>query len=135
MMVTPSGIYIDNSAGTGGLAISAQGKPPLKLNALTHPDHLTLSPMWYKWRLTYVSGEDFKRVFLKPYSAREDAQSFYDRRIMSYVPAFAKTGINEIRNSIYQRLLDITRSTTSQSYNQAVLGKNGGVDQKGGGVD
>ena len=129
-MVTPSGIFVDNST-AGGLAISKTKGPPIKINAVTHPDHLTLSPMWYKWRLCYVSGEDFKRVFLKRYSTREDDQSFYDRRILSYVPAFAKVGINEIRNSIYQRLCDITRITTSNSYNSAVAGQYGGVDRKG----
>lgn len=96
-----------------------------------HPMFNTLSPYWLKWRLTYEGGEEFKRRYLKRFSNREDFNQFLDRREMSYVPAFAKIGINEIRNSIFQRLNDITRVTTSQSYNDAVEGKNGGVDRRG----
>jgi hypothetical protein len=55
--------------------------------------------------------------------------------MMTYVPAFAKTGINEIRNAIYQRMADITRVTTSKTYNQAVSGIDGGVDRKGSTMD
>ncbi|MDE1830166.1 MAG: hypothetical protein KGI25_07570 [Thaumarchaeota archaeon] len=104
---------------------------PKNVHEITHPEYVTLSPWWYKWRLTYVGGEDFKRVYLKKYSAREDPNMFIERKEMTYIPAFAKTGINEIRNAIYQRLTDITRVTTSTTYNNAVAGKNGGVDRNG----
>jgi hypothetical protein len=127
-MTSSSGIL--STDGTAAETGFSRNKP-VKINAITHPDYISLNPYWMKWRICYVGGEEFKRIFLKPFSSKEDANNFLTRRTMTYVPAFAKTGINEIRNSIYQRLTDINRVTTSKTYNEAVVGKSGGVDRRG----
>ena len=50
---------------------------------------------------------------------------------MSYAPAFAKAAINDVKNSIFQRMQDIVRIGGSETYQNAVQGKGGGVDLKG----
>ena len=50
---------------------------------------------------------------------------------MSYNPAFAKSAIEEIKNSIFQRLGDITREGGSLTYNLSIDGIDGGVDLLG----
>ena len=125
-------IYSPQFPGIPGAALG--GRPirkPSNISELTHPDHLFMSTMWYKWRLCYESGLLFKNIYMKMYSAREDANEFLLRREMSYIPAFAKSGINEVRNMIAQRLHGITRTTTSDSYNECMEGCNGGVDRRG----
>ncbi|MDE1971206.1 MAG: hypothetical protein KGI50_06570 [Patescibacteria group bacterium] len=118
---------------TRKLGTSIDGaRPNVKVSEITHPEHLALSQLWLKWRLTYEGGEPFKLRYLRPFSSREDFNSFYYRRMMSYVPAFAKTGINEIRNSISHRLGDVIRQSSSKTYQEAVEGLKGGVDRKGG---
>ncbi len=99
-----------------------------KICDIIHPEYLAYMRLWYKWRLTYEGGDAFKCEYLKKYSTRE--QNFENRKEMTFVPAFAKTGINEIRNSITNRLKDIVRQTTSKSYLDAIVGKAGGVDRK-----
>lgn len=102
----------------------------VKVVDLKHPQYSQASLLWRKWRLAYEGGDMFKRSYLKKYSKREDENDFAERMSMSYIPAFAKSGINEIRDSIYRRMYDITRQTTSETYNTAIEGKNGGVDRK-----
>jgi hypothetical protein len=98
---------------------------------ITHPFYTTHEDDWFKWRLTYEGGEQFKNQYLKQFSNSEDKQDFIERRDISYVPAFAKVAIIEIRNSIYQRLTDIIRSGGSESYQQATKGEINGVDRLG----
>lgn len=118
--------------GVPGAALGGQPvRKPSNIADLTHPDHLFLSTMWYKWRMCYESGLLFKNIYLQKYSPREDANEFLLRREMSYIPAFAKSGINEVRNLIAQRLKDICRITTSDSYNNCIEGCEGGVDRRG----
>src|SRR5690606_448641 len=65
------------------------------------------------------------------HSNREDNSDFCERKDMSYVPSFAKAAINDVKNSIYQRMIDIVRVGGDESYNDAVAGKAGGVDLRG----
>jgi hypothetical protein len=100
-------------------------------NALTHPDYLASLNDWTKWRYTYKGGSSFIEKYLQKFTNREDHQDYLDRKSITYCPAFAKAGIEEVKNSIYQRMSDITRVEGSESYTQAVNGKGGGVDLKG----
>jgi hypothetical protein len=53
-------------------------------------------------------------------SSRESTEDFKARREMTFCPGFAAAGINEVKNSIFQRLSDITRIGGSQSYQDAI---------------
>ena len=86
---------------------------------------------WQVWRAVYDGGQQFRDEYLQQFSDREDTFDFEARRNMTPIPTFAKTAINEVRNSIFQRLVDIMRSGGSQSYRRAVEGLDGGVDRRG----
>lgn len=96
-----------------------------------HPEYLNFSGDWIKWRLTYKGGEDFLDTYLERFSKRETKADFQRRREMTPTPTFAKTAINDIRNSIFQRLSDVVRSGGSLSYQKAVAGEEQGVDLRG----
>lgn len=84
-----------------------------------------------KWRLTYRGGRHFIDRYLQKHSTRETEEDFIARRSATYCPAFAKAEVNNVKNSIYQRMVDIVRETNCPSYNTAITGKNGGVDKNG----
>lgn len=69
--------------------------------------------------------------YLKKFGRREDDQDFRDRLAVSYVPAFAKTAVNEVRNSLFQRMQDVSRHGGPASYVDALEGQTGGVDLLG----
>jgi len=96
-----------------------------------YPRYVTYATEWLKWRLTYNGGVEFRDHFLKEFSNREDKNEFNARRGMTPIPTHAKAVVNEIRTSIFQRMVDITRSQGSPSYRQAIAGLNGGVDNRG----
>ena len=70
-------------------------------------------------------------MYLKKFSKREDDLDFNDRLEMTPIPAFARLAINDVRNSIFQRMRDITRRGGSSSYQSAVAGLDLGVDKRG----
>lgn len=96
-----------------------------------HPTLLSTQTDWEKWRLTYNGGEAFRNQYLKKYTARESNEDFTNRRDITPIPTFAKSAINDIRNSIFQRMRDIIRRGGSTSYREAVNGLNRGVDNRG----
>lgn len=96
-----------------------------------HPSYLSGFLDWEKWRLTFEGGDAFRDKYLEKFSTREDPNDFLTRKRLTPIPAFAKSAINKIRNSIFQRLRDISRSGGSEKYRQAISGKNGGVDRHG----
>lgn len=81
-----------------------------------------------KFRLTFEGGERFKEKYLKTFSSREPATDFEVRKSITYVPAFAKTAIYEITNSIFSRLPDVVRLNGTESYKNILRGDEGGVD-------
>lgn len=99
--------------------------------SIMHPDYRVLVTDYNKWRLTYQAGRRFINAYLKRHSRRETSQEFVERRSMTYCPAFAKAAINEVKNSIYQRLCDIKRIGGDTTYIDAVQGRQGGVDLHG----
>lgn len=53
---------------------------------------------------------------------------YRERRCVTYCPAFAKAALNDVKNSIFQRMIDITREGGPRSYQYSITGENGGVD-------
>lgn len=100
----------------------------MKITESVHPTYLANMDNWSKWRLTYDAGELFIDQYLKRYSAREDATTFQKRREMTYIPAFAKAAVNDVKNAIFQRGADIRRVGGSSTYQQAINGQLNGVD-------
>jgi hypothetical protein len=96
-----------------------------------HPDYLLRMADWEKWRLSYEGGEIFRGRYLERFTHREDEKDFESRRKMTPIPGFAKTAINDIRNSIFQRMGDVVRSGGSDSYQKAIRGLDLGVDRRG----
>jgi hypothetical protein len=50
---------------------------------------------------------------------------------MSPLPTFAKSAINDVRNAIYQPMIDIVRRDGSEAYLNSVSGKEMGIDRRG----
>lgn len=96
-----------------------------------HPRYEGDSTNWYKWRLTYEGGRDFVNKYLERYSSREDENEFLLRKKITYCPAHAKAAIMEIKNSIFERMSDVTRLEGPESYQKSVNGMEGGVDFAG----
>ena len=100
--------------------------PVHRFRAVVFPHQLVVQP---------PRGKTFIDAYLQEYSDHEDTEDFNRRRNISYCPAFAKSAINDIKNSIFQRITDIARLGGSRSYQDACLGLNGGVDRRGRNMD
>lgn len=96
-----------------------------------HPNYASNMGDWEKWRLTYDGGDAFRERYLKKMSTRETHEDFRSRKELTPVPAFAKAAVNDIRNSIFQRMRDIIRIDGSTSYSASIEGRLGGVDRRG----
>lgn len=103
----------------------------LKLESMRHPEWRENIQDWKRWRLAYEGGRAFINQYLAQFSKREDLGEFKARKEMTYCPRFAGAAIDDVKNSIYQRMTDIARIGGDQSYQQAIAGKNGGVDLEG----
>lgn len=99
--------------------------------AIRHPDYLKNEMYWEEWRETYEGGPQFVLRNLKKFSARETEMDFRDRKFYTPIPSYAKAAVNDIRNSIFQRLRDVHRRGGSENYMRATTGEIGGVDNKG----
>ena len=97
---------------------------------IVHPEHTACAEDWRKWRLTYEGGDAYIEEYLRKFR-REKWSQFYERRFMTYVPPFAKEGVNEVKNAVFQRLGDVTRTASGGSYVDSCKGLNGGVDRRG----
>ncbi len=95
---------------------------------IRHPEYVALVEAWSKWRLTYTGGDEFIDAYLKQYTTRETFEDFTFRKNITYLPAFAKAAIEEIRKAINTRANDIRRVGGSTSYKDAICGLSGGVD-------
>jgi hypothetical protein len=102
-----------------------------KLIQSRHYDYISNMADWEKYRLTYRGGEEYRRRYLKKFSAREDDADFSMRASMTPIPTFAKAAVKDIRNAIYQRLRDIVRVNGTKSYMEATTGDRDGVDLLG----
>jgi len=95
------------------------------------PGYFLAAPNWLKYRLVYAGGEDFRSEYLQQFTSRETTSQFNNRRNITPIPSFAKAAVNEIRNSIYQPMIDIVRRDGSEAYLNAITGKDMGVDLRG----
>ena len=102
----------------------------MNISDMTHPDYDANVELWKKWRLVYKGGKDFIDTYLKKFSNREDATDFSTRKEITYCPAHAKSTVNEVKNSIFQRMVDVSRVGGPKSYQNKIQGLNGGVDQE-----
>lgn len=102
-----------------------------KISTIRHPDYISLVDDWNKWRLVYEGGRRFIEGFLEKYNERETETAFDSRKKLTCCPAHAKAAVNDIKNSIFQRMVDISRKGGSKTYIDAVTGNNLGVDLLG----
>src|SRR5581483_6783238 len=98
---------------------------------IQHPKYSLKIREWYKWRLSWQTGPQYIEQYLKPFSKREGAEEFQARKQMTYIPAFAKASVKEVVDSIYQRMIDVTRVGGDDTYQKACEGTDGGVDLMG----
>ncbi len=102
-----------------------------KIAEVRHPDYLEMRWRWDRWRRTYEAGHKFKDYYLVKFSERENPKEFNHRKNITYVPAFAKAAINDIKNAVFQRMHDIVRIGGPDTYQDAMMGRSGGVDFAG----
>lgn len=101
------------------------------ITASRHPLYSLTYPDWEQWRLTYAADDSFLIKYLEKFSNREDQTDFELRRKLTPVPGFAAAAVDEIKNSIFQRLVDVVRTGGSVAYQKAVAGEGLGVDRRG----
>jgi len=107
----------------------------MSLLDIRHPQYLRDSQSWQLWRDTFEGGEYYRNKYLQKFTDRETDPEFELRRYMTPIPTFAKAAILDVRNSIYQRLVGVSRVGGSQRYQDAVRGVGGGVDGEGSTMD
>lgn len=101
-------------------------------NSSTHPLYEALSFYWEKYRLTYEGGNDFIMKYLQKLSVRESDTDFEMRKSVTYCPAHAKAAINDIKNALFQRAVDIKRINGPTNFLYACDGTDAsGVDKQG----
>lgn len=93
-----------------------------------HPNYLRDSLDYEIWRDTFEGGRNYRDRYLLKFSERETDAEFQVRRMLTPIPSFAKSALLDVRNSIYQRLVGVTRTGGSVQYQDAVEGRSGGVD-------
>jgi len=96
-----------------------------------HPNFHSDSIDWKKWRDTYQGGRQYVQRYLKKFTKKEDNKDFQSRKDMTPIPSFAAAAVNDIRNSIFQRLRDVVRREGSDSYKRAIQGLDLGVNLRG----
>jgi len=106
-------------------------KAKKKIITIRHPEYYNLTSEWNKFRLAYEGGQEFIDEYVKKLSKRESALEFSARKAASYCPAHAKTAVNEVKDAISERLIDVVRVDGPVSYQAAVRGVDGGVDRSG----
>jgi hypothetical protein len=97
---------------------------------ITHPDYTAMVTLWEKYRCVFNGGDDFIEDWVLKLSSKENDDDFIRRKKLTNIPAYSKSAIIEIKNSIYQRMVDITRTGGPFSYRQACNGLDKGVDKQ-----
>ena len=115
--------------------MSHDGLTFINMQSARHPVYLRDLGNWQLWRNTYESGDYFVTNYLQKFTTRESEADFNSRKTITPIPAFAKAAVNDVRNSIFQRLRDTLRKDGSKIYQTAIQGLNGGVDMHGSSMD
>ena len=102
-----------------------------KVSTMTHPSYDASLADWTKYRKKFAGGKKFVNDYLERFSNREKWGDFRDRKRISYCPAHAKAAVLDIKNAIYQRMVDIIRDGGPESYQKASAGEDNGVDFSG----
>lgn len=95
-----------------------------------HPDYNEGLEEWILWRYAYHGGQPFINRYLEKLSDKESDPDYAKRKAIAYSPSFAAAAVDEIKNSLVQRLPDVKRQVDTKSYREAVAGLIGGVDYK-----
>lgn len=96
-----------------------------------HPLYTIASDNWQKYRYIKDGGQEFIDEYLVKFSERETTTKFEARRKMAPNPSFAAGAITDVKNAIFQRMVDTTRLGGTDSFRQTMSGEYGGVDLKG----
>ena len=107
----------------------------MRIATVTHPEYDKERSLFKKHRLAYKGGKDFIDAYLKRFSSREDYKEWQNRKELTYVPAYAKSALIDIKNAIHQRLVDVSRKGGPKSWLDTIKGYNGGVDYQGNSVN
>ena len=102
------------------------------ISSLRHPDFLFDALNWERYRDTYEAGDYYRDKYLQRFSTDETTTAFNTRKVISPIPAFAKQALLEVRNSIFQRLADVTRVGGSEGYQSSMKSN---VDREGTGMN
>jgi len=108
-----------------------QAVKSLSISGTTHPDYDAEIRYWRKYRLTFIGGRKFINKYLEKLSKREDTTDFENRKKITYCPAHAKAAVIDIKNAIYQRMVDILRDGGPSNWQVAITGEDNGVDFQG----
>ncbi len=111
------------------LGTTSNSNGDLNIINIRHPEYDLET--WTTWRAVYQAGDTFVEDYTKKFSKREEIDAFNTRKEITPIPAFAKSTINEIKNSIFQRMTDTTRVGGGNTYQESTKGRLGGVDLKG----
>ena len=87
-----------------------------------------------KWRICYEGGEYFRDHYLEQYTGsvgKEGNTDFVRRKKLTPIPTPAKDEINKVKNSIANRLTDVTRLGGPEGFEDAAKGLGRGVDMRG----
>jgi hypothetical protein len=101
------------------------------IHTTTHPQYKTSLENWVQWRLSYEGGQSFITAGLHPLSSRETNTEFLERKALTYAPAHAKAAVNRVKNSLAERLVDVSREDTPDSFEKASKGNGLWVDHDG----
>ena len=72
-----------------------------------HPDFEASSVEVERFRLILSGGDAFINAYLKQFTKKESNDDFTLRKEITYNPAFALSALTDIRNSIYQKMVDV----------------------------
>lgn len=103
----------------------------LTIADIRHPDYIYSANLWTEWRDTFRGGDHYLQRYLRKFSKNEGDDAFATRKACTPIPSFAKAAVLDVRNSIFQRLEDVTRIGGSKKYTSAVAGEGPGVDRNG----
>lgn len=103
----------------------------LTIADIRHPDYIYNTTLWTEWRDTFRGGDHYLQRYLQKLSKSEDDDKFTTRKACTPIPAFAKAAVLDVRNSIFQRLEDVSRINGSKKYTSAIAGEGAGVDRNG----